>query len=537
MLLPFTHTAVFSLLCISTIAAQDESLSNLLERGDSMLAGGRTADALSVFSSAIEKDKNNYLTYFKRATTYLAMSRHSAALSDLNTVLSIKPDFTSAVSQRGKVMSSLGQWDAAMKDLQHERDSKTVLAGIKAARKSAASAGTYHSQGNANKCVEEATAALAVASASPSLRLLRARCLVMQGEVEEAIGDLVFAARLNPSDAEIQMLSANLFFFGLADEDRGIQQLKACLHYDPDAKACKQSFRKLKSLRKAISSVRTAKDARTWTTAKKSLKGSGDSPGVIAQLHEERDRLISEGILNAKLRLQMDAELSEIACEVFAETKESAAMKFCDEALVSNPNSITSLRAKATILTKDERFEEALETLKAAQQAAGGQDRPIQEQFQKVQRLLKLSKQKDYYKVLGVARDADTKTIKKSYRTLTKEFHPDRYRGDLPKEQVIKKIEGINEAYEVLTNPELRQRFDNGEGSQLPQSCLDEYTKHGRSERATGAKSLCSSWIRTSRRSTTILPSARQSFRPGKSIWTVWWQWLQILLLDCFDQK
>lgn len=41
-------------------------------------------------------------------------------------------------------------------------------------------------------------------------------------------------------------------------------------------------------------------------------------------------------------------------------------------------------------------------------------DVQIHQRLQKAQKLLKLSKQKDYYKVLGVARDADTKTIKKA---------------------------------------------------------------------------------------------------------------------------
>lgn len=46
---------------------------------------------------------------------------------------------------------------------------------------------------------------------------------------------------------------------------------------------------------------------------------------------------------------------------------------------------------------------------------------------------------------------------------MTKLYHPDKYRGDLGKDEVEKKMASINEAYEVLSNPELKERFDRGD--------------------------------------------------------------------------
>ena len=53
----------------------------------------------------------------------------------------------------------------------------------------------------------------------------------------------------------------------------------------------------------------------------------------------------------------------------------------------------------------------------------------------------------DYYKVLGVPKDADTQTIKKAYRKLARKHHPDLNPGDLEAE---KKFKEINEAYEII---------------------------------------------------------------------------------------
>lgn len=77
---------------------------------------------------------------------------------------------------------------------------------------------------------------------------------------------------------------------------------------------------------------------------------------------------------------------------------------------------------------------------------------------------LKRSKNKDYYKVIGVGRDADERQIKSAYRKLTKQHHPDKAaQQGLSKEDAEKKMASINEAYEVLSDPELRRRFDMGD--------------------------------------------------------------------------
>lgn len=61
---------------------------------------------------------------------------------------------------------------------------------------------------------------------------------------------------------------------------------------------------------------------------------------------------------------------------------------------------------------------------------------------------------KDYYKILGVDWDSDQETIKKAFRTLSKEHHPD-HGGD------ENKFKEINEAHSVLSDPEKREDYDN----------------------------------------------------------------------------
>ena len=64
---------------------------------------------------------------------------------------------------------------------------------------------------------------------------------------------------------------------------------------------------------------------------------------------------------------------------------------------------------------------------------------------------------RDYYEVLGVDKGADEATIKKAYRALAKKNHPDVNPGDKDAEERFKEI---NEAYQVLSNPQKRQQYD-----------------------------------------------------------------------------
>lgn len=64
---------------------------------------------------------------------------------------------------------------------------------------------------------------------------------------------------------------------------------------------------------------------------------------------------------------------------------------------------------------------------------------------------------KDYYKILGVNRDVSEKEIKRAYRRLARQFHPDVNPGD---KQAEEKFKEINEAYEVLGDSEKRAKYD-----------------------------------------------------------------------------
>ncbi len=71
---------------------------------------------------------------------------------------------------------------------------------------------------------------------------------------------------------------------------------------------------------------------------------------------------------------------------------------------------------------------------------------------------------RDFYDVLGVSKNASPEELKSAYRKLAVKYHPDKNPGD---EQAADYYKKINRAYEVLTDDEKRQMFDNGGEDQL----------------------------------------------------------------------
>ncbi|KAG0165776.1 hypothetical protein DFQ28_001164 [Apophysomyces sp. BC1034] len=449
----------------------DKSVDQYLADGHQFLIGGQFADALTSYDAAILMDPENYLSYYKRATAYLSLGRTNAAVDDFSKILSLKPDFGQVLIQRARIYVKTGDFNLAKQDLQKflvaqpdDAEATKLLSTVVEAEQMADQAERERQEGHFDACIESISNTIATAPQKARFRLTRAQCHLSKGEVEEAVGDLTRVAYLTPSDSDILMQLASIQFFSLGESQGALAQVKQCLHYDPEQKQCKALFRKIKKLDKALNKIQDDMDRKKYATAGKQLVGTAAKKGIVADIDEPLDELekslnLEKGVMPRQLHLRAYG----LACKLFGEQKEDSKIDtWCSETLKLQEDHVDALTYRGEMKLRADDLEAAVRDLERAEQAGGGNNGRVRHLLQRAQQQLRQRKKRDYYKILGVDRKADARDIKRAYRKQAQEWHPDKYSGDLSKEQVERKMAEINQAYEVLGDSEKRQQFDEG---------------------------------------------------------------------------
>jgi DnaJ family protein C protein 3 len=297
----------------------DVPVSSLLSSANAHLAKGETSDALTYYDVAISRDPNNYLTLFKRGATYLSLGRTAQALSDFDAVLKIKQGFEGALVQRAKILSNYGDWAAAKNDYVAARHIGSELTELTEAEGASKLAVDAEKKGEYEECITQAGVAIMIASKNLALRQLRARCRFERGEVQEGISDLAHVLQIQPGLTEPHLQISSVQFFSLADTERGMAQIRKCLHSDPDSKSCKRLHRREKQIDKELSKIRKLFEKRSFSTAAKHLIGHGEELGLVQEIKDEVKELCEAGTIPGKAPNALYAQVVDMACESHVE--------------------------------------------------------------------------------------------------------------------------------------------------------------------------------------------------------------------------
>lgn len=325
--LPFATLAVAatSLLASSANAFKDIPpdlpVSSLLSSARSHLSRGETNQALDYYDAAIARDPSNYLTFFKRATTYLSLGRHSQATDDFNKVLSIKPNFEGAHLQLAKIKSRVADWDGAKAQFKSgSRGPESLeVKELEGARLAATLAAAAEESEQWEECVTQAGTAILVATRSHTLRELRSRCRFKRGDIEGGIGDLQHVLNLRPGDTKPHLIISAATFYALGDQDKGLAQIRKCLHSDPDSKVCKKMLKQEKAVQKTYNKIIGQLNRGQVTTAGRSLMGTADSTGLYPDIQKQVDELMAAETLPTNARIRLLEEVVDLTCEAYSE--------------------------------------------------------------------------------------------------------------------------------------------------------------------------------------------------------------------------
>ncbi|KAG0041929.1 hypothetical protein BGZ83_001149 [Gryganskiella cystojenkinii] len=469
-----------ALLALHQVAAEGpQTTQQFLDQANAYLGQGEFNLALQSYDAAIDRDPSNYLSYFKRAATYLTLGRNNQALADFTTILRLKPDFGQALLQRGKIYTKSGEFSKAKDDLEsfyktHRTDAQAqeipeLLESLEATSHALKRAEEAVAKDQTEECVHILGSAILVAPLYVPFRLQRAECHLSRGEVEEAVNDLARATHNAATNPKLMYRLSTMSYYSLYMPEQALAQIKQCISFDPENKLCKGLFRRLKSTEKDITKMTSDMENRRWAGVIN--KSVGGEKSLVKSIETETTAMEQENNAVGKMPKRLLLKIYSAACKAYTENKDTTnALKWCESTLSLDESNVDGLVGRGMAHMLNDAFEDAIRDFTKAQELAGGQDRNIHEKLNKAQRLLKQSQQKDYYKILGVPRSASEREIKKAFRKQALLWHPDTYRGELTPDQVEKKMAGLNEAYEVLSDPELKARFDNGDDPNDPQS-------------------------------------------------------------------
>ncbi|KAG2014338.1 DnaJ domain-containing protein [Coprinopsis cinerea AmutBmut pab1-1] len=484
----------------------------LINRANVLLSSGNFGEAAKIYTEAIEQSPSDYLLYYKRATAYMSLQRHTAALDDFDKVLSLTGNtFDTAHYMKARVHLKEGDFVQARQSLAayvrakkgvKDKDVEELETDINEGERLKNKTEKERRSQLWTACVDTAGQTLRLASHAADVRVWRAECALASGDVESSVADLSRLSLLLQPSTTLLTNIARLAYFLTPPSGTAMSTLKQCLHYDPDSKPCLKLHRLVKGFDRSFVQLenllaksdwkgivrllvtpgggKNANLYQRWEDALQANVGNSEElfPLVPPTLlpsstsHKKRKPFSPITLPNPEKSSPQRQHIVRSLCKAYTNLAEIAKSseeykkqrsRWCEELLTLDgcAEDVDGLVGKAEGLLAEQEFEEAVRIFDKAFEASGRSDRNIQNKLHKAHRLLKQSKQKDYYKIIGVSRDADERTIKKAFRKAAKAAHPDKGGSEA-------KMAALNEAYEVLSNPELRARFDAGEDPMDP---------------------------------------------------------------------
>lgn len=442
--------------------ASKSEIDQHLTLGMTLLSRGAYADALSHFHAAVEGDPENYMTYYKRATVYMALSRSRPALSDLDKILRIKPDFVKARQMRGGLLMKMGRLDEAHIDLENvvrkdpsNAEANGLYSMIDPLKEQIEDIKDHMNWNNYDSAIEVLNEILEHIPWDPSLREMRADSYLGVGNVIHAISDIRSCTKLT-SDNTAGHHKLSTLHYQLGEADEALGEVRECLKLDPEHKDCYPFYKKLKKVAKFLKAAEEESKSDRWEecvdSAKKVLK---NEPTIEMIRFHAHDRLCHCQLKNG------DSVASRKSCSDAIKIEEQPRL-YCD---------------RADAYLAEDMYDEAVNDFRAALEKEDGFQR-AKEGMNRAQKLQKQAKKRDYYKILGVRRNASKKEINKAYKKLALQWHPDKFTDETEKEAAQKKFMDIAAAKEVLSDQEMRQKYDNGEDPLDPENGRGEGGGH-----------------------------------------------------------
>ncbi|TPX44285.1 hypothetical protein SeMB42_g04378 [Synchytrium endobioticum] len=443
--------------------------------------------AAELYSRAIEFDSANPTLYANRAAANIMLKHWDDAIQDCRDATKLDPDLIKAYLRASKCYLYLGNINEATHQLElakssiqsnptlHdnsvavERDLSVIsrvsqlFADYQAKRKAKDYKGALQQLEVAILTTDPSIKMNSKTTSTSISRLTDCR------EFDEAGRIIQVVTTAQPRNAQAITIRARLLF--ILDNHQAsiiIQLLQNALAYDPENKPAREFLKQVKALEVAKREGNEAFQQQKWQDALNAYTRwlELDQEEGVGRAKILSNRATTYSKLGKPGEALKDASKSMEILELYSFPASASGVITTPQDLAicfHAPLFLKLYLRRADSLTKLEKYEEALRDYTVADTIKPN-DHEIMHAIRNAQSAIKAAKRKDYYKILGLERNASESDVKKAYRTLALKFHPDKQAGlsDEEKEEANAKFKLISEAHSVLSDAKKRDLYDRG---------------------------------------------------------------------------
>lgn len=110
-----------------------------------------------------------------------------------------------------------------------------------------------------------------------------------------------------------------MLFYSVRDLDKGLAQIRKCLHSDPDSKSCSKLYKRQRQVDKTMKQIATLKEKRQFNSAVKLLVGVGEDVGLIQEVKEDVSSGKKLGHIHPNSSNDLYNSLIELTCQLYTD--------------------------------------------------------------------------------------------------------------------------------------------------------------------------------------------------------------------------
>jgi DnaJ family protein C protein 7 len=446
-----------------TIPDSDDEESQAEEfkkKGNELYKSKNYLAAIDMYSHAIRLRMFEASYYGNRAACYLMMNKFAEAQVDSRKSIQIDETFDKGYVRLFKSTLHLGDTSACttlvnmISELPDAVKAKIDLTGLKMSldnlKQHRVELDKDLEKKDFRKALFTVGLGLNIATADLHLLTMKADILYKLGRYSEAALLTQDIMRKNDKIPETSFLAGKCSY-QVDNMERASSFCKKALQLAPDFTSVQVFLRKIKALHELRNEGR-----KSFEAGGKFLDAKAKYTEALRQIQADPD------LKNPLIESKLAYNLGVTSCKFTGGQEES--IKMFTKAIELNPSYVKAFSSRAQLYFNMEKFEESLRDYEALIQLEPT-ERVWKMKQQETAVAVKKAKRKDYYKILGVERNATDVEIKRAYKIKALKYHPDRHSSaeDSVKKENEKNFKDLGEAYEILSDQKKRNRYDIGE--------------------------------------------------------------------------